>query len=82
MLKITSSPLWKQIQDKYRNEKIEEEILGQIGVILSAEFKMIDFYDDSLDGKIIDCGSHKELLERCEYYKELYDSDLEKWLEV
>lgn len=30
------------------------------------------------DGKIIDCGSHKELLERCEYYKELYDSDLEK----
>ena len=30
------------------------------------------------DGKIIDCGSHKELVERCEYYKELYDSDLEK----
>lgn len=30
------------------------------------------------DGKIIDCGSHKELLERCEYYKELYVSDLEK----
>ena len=30
------------------------------------------------DGKIIDCGTHKELLERCEYYKELYDSDLEK----
>ena len=57
LLKITSSPLWKQIQDKYRNEKIEEEILGQIGVILSAEFKIIDFYDDSLDGKIIDCIS-------------------------
>lgn len=30
------------------------------------------------DGKIIDCGTHKELLKRCEYYKELYDSDLEK----
>ena len=57
LLKITSSPLWKQIQDKYRNEKIEEEILGQIGIILSAEFKIIDFYDDSLDGKIIDCIS-------------------------
>ena len=57
LLKITSSPLWKQIQDKYRNEKIEEEILGQIGVILSAEFKIIDFYDDSLVGKIIDCIS-------------------------
>lgn len=30
------------------------------------------------DGKVIDSGSHKELLERCEFYKELYKSDLEK----
>ena len=30
------------------------------------------------DGMIIDSGSHKELLERCEFYKELYESDLEK----
>lgn len=30
------------------------------------------------DGKVIDSGSHKELLERCEFYKELYESDLEK----
>ncbi len=30
------------------------------------------------DGKVIDNGSHKELLERCEFYKELYESDLEK----
>lgn len=29
-------------------------------------------------GKVIDSGSHKELLERCEFYKELYESDLEK----
>lgn len=30
------------------------------------------------DGKVIDSGRHKELLERCEFYKELYESDLEK----
>ncbi len=30
------------------------------------------------DGKIIDSGSHKELLDRCEFYKGLYESDLEK----
>lgn len=28
------------------------------------------------DGKIIDCGSHRELLNRCKYYKNLYEKDL------
>lgn len=30
------------------------------------------------DGKIIDSGSHKELLEKCDYYKNLYNKDLQK----
>lgn len=30
------------------------------------------------DGKIIDSGSHKELLRKCKYYKNLYNKDLEK----
>ncbi len=30
------------------------------------------------DGKIIDSGSHKELLKKCEYYRNLYNKDLEK----
>lgn len=30
------------------------------------------------DGKIIDCGSHRELLNRCKYYKNLYEKDLNK----
>lgn len=57
LLKITMSPLWAQIKDKYKNEKIEEEILGQIGIILSSEFKIIDYENDSLHGKMIDCIS-------------------------
>lgn len=28
------------------------------------------------DGKIIDSGTHKQLLKRCKFYKELYDKDL------
>lgn len=57
LLKITTSPLWEQIKSKYKNEKIEEEILGQIGVILSSEFKIIDYENESLHGKTIDCIS-------------------------
>lgn len=30
------------------------------------------------DGKIIDSGSHKELLKKCEYYRNLYNKDLKK----
>lgn len=30
------------------------------------------------DGKIIDSGSHKELLNHCEFYKNLYEKDLSK----
>lgn len=30
------------------------------------------------NGKIIDSGSHKELLNKCEYYRNLYNKDLEK----
>ena len=57
LLKIKASPLWEQIKDKYRNEKIEENILGQIGVLLCSDFKIIDYDDEELDGKMIDCIS-------------------------
>ena len=55
LIKITTSPLWKLIQETYRNPKIEEEILGRIGVILSSEFKIIDYYDETIHGKTIEC---------------------------
>ena len=53
-IKIESDPLWQQIRLKYRNPKIEQEILGQIAVILSSEFKIIDYYDKELDGKRVE----------------------------
>lgn len=30
------------------------------------------------NGKIINSGSHKELLKNCDYYKNLYNKDLER----
>lgn len=55
LTKLESSPLWQQIKDKYRNPKIEEYILGQIAIILSSEFKIIDYDDEYLNSKIIEC---------------------------
>lgn len=54
LLKIQADDLWKQIQNKYKNPKIEQEILGQIGIILSSEFRIIDYYDPDLHGKTIE----------------------------
>lgn len=54
LTKLESSPYYSKIIDKYRNEKIEKHILSIIATILSSEFQIIDFYDDELNGKIID----------------------------
>lgn len=54
LTKIEADPLWVQIQKKYKNPRIEQEILGQIAVILSSEFKIIDFYNKDIDGKTIE----------------------------
>ena len=40
--------------DKYKNPKIEDQILSMIAGILSSEFEIIDFYDDELDGRKVD----------------------------
>ncbi len=49
LTKLESSPLWTQIKNKYRSEKIEKHILGLIAVILSSEFEIIDPDDKDLD---------------------------------
>lgn len=54
LLKIQSSQFYKMVQDKYKNPKIENQILSMIAGILSSEFEIIDFYNDELDGKTID----------------------------
>lgn len=52
--KLESSPLWSQIQNKYKSSKIEKHILSIIAVILSSEFEIIDPEDLEINGQIID----------------------------
>ena len=53
LTKLESSPLWAQIQNKYRNDKIEKHILSIIAIILSSEFEIIDPEDLELNGQRI-----------------------------
>ena len=53
LTKLEMSPLWAQIKDKYRNEKIEKHILSIIAVILSSEFEIIEPEDMELNGQRI-----------------------------
>ena len=54
LIKIQSSQFYKMVKDKYKNHKIENQILSMIAGLLSSEFEIIDFYDDELDGRIVD----------------------------
>ena len=53
LTKIQASKYYKQIQEKYQNEKIEQYILSIIATILVSEFRIIDYYDKELDGQLI-----------------------------
>lgn len=53
LTKLESSPLWAQIQNKYRSDKIEKHILSIIAIILSSEFEIIDPEDLELNGQRI-----------------------------
>lgn len=54
LTKIQSSQFYQLVIDKYKNPKIENQILSLVASILSTEFEIIDFYDEELDGKLVD----------------------------
>ncbi len=53
LTKLKNSQSYPYIQEKYKNPKIENNILSMIAGILSSEFEIIDFNNDEIDGKII-----------------------------
>lgn len=53
MTKLENSELYDAIRSKYKNEKIEKQILGIIAAMLSSDFEYIDFQNDDIDGKPI-----------------------------
>ena len=53
LTKLESSPLWENVKNKYRSEKIEKYILSIIAIILSSEFEIIDPEDLEINGQRI-----------------------------
>ena len=65
--------------DSNTEKKIMNNLLKEVGdntlIVISNKISSVEKLDKIyvlLDGKIEDCGTHKELLERNEFYKEIY----------
>lgn len=54
LLKIVSSKIIKRIEDKYRDQKIIKQVYSLVATVLSNSFELIDYYDEDLDGHVID----------------------------
>lgn len=50
LTKLELSPLYKHIQDKYRNEKVMKHIFSLIATTMSSDFEYIDPDPDTEDG--------------------------------
>ena len=71
--------------DNETQSKIQESIdnlTGEYTILMIAHRLSTVIDADKIfvvnDGKIIDYGTHQELLKKCDYYKKLYDKDLHK----
>ncbi len=52
--KLSSSPFYNKIMEKYNNEKIEKYILSIIATILSSDFYIIDYEESDLHGEKVE----------------------------
>ena len=50
LTKLESSELYDAIKAKYRNDKIEKQILSIIAALLSSDFEYIDYQNTDIDG--------------------------------
>lgn len=60
--KLESSKNMPKIREKYRNEKIIEQIQGYIATILTSDFRIISYDDPSIDGVMIDCNKVSDII--------------------
>jgi Trk K+ transport system NAD-binding subunit len=54
MTKLESSKYYPMVVKKYQNEKIIRQILSTIATIISSDFRIVDFKDLSLNGRLIE----------------------------
>ena len=54
LTKLETSPVYQEIRNKYRNEKIEKEIIQMIATMLSSEFEIVSYDEPDLHGRKIE----------------------------
>lgn len=54
MTKMEASPIYRSLIEKYRNDKIMEEVIQLAATILSSEFEIASYYEPELNGKKIE----------------------------
>ena len=52
---LMSSQYYPMLMDKYRSEKVMQQILSTYATVISSSFQVIDYNDPNLHGKTIDC---------------------------
>lgn len=54
LMKLEASKYYPLVVQKYQNEKIIRQILSTIATIISSEFRIVDFHDLSINGRMIE----------------------------
>lgn len=54
LIKVKASPYYNMVYEKYQNDKIINQILSTIATIISSDFRIIDYREKDLHGKMID----------------------------
>ena len=53
-MEFTTLPTYPLLQRKYKSDKVMLSLLSEIATVISSNFKIIDYYNKNIDGKIID----------------------------
>jgi hypothetical protein len=53
VVEMESSQYYPLVMNKFKNEKIKNQILATIATIITSNFSMIDYHDPSINGKQI-----------------------------
>ncbi len=63
------------------HETLKEFIKGRTTIMITHRLSTLELVDRILvmdEGKVVDCGTHAELMQRCEVYRRLRDSELKE----
>jgi hypothetical protein len=65
---MQASQYYPLVQEKYKNQKIFQQILGTIATIITSNFTAIDYHDPQLNGTPLDNIDTKIIIEETLMY--------------